>query len=150
MIRDALLQAVSAFVGTLGFAILIRAPRRAMAVASLNGTMAYMLYWVLGRLGFSEPAAVFVGSLFGALMALLCARRMQMISTVFLALSIVAFVPGLGLYRCMQLLGAGDTHAGAQQGVAAMMSIAMIALGQGVGSFVFRALRKKPSAAAKG
>ena len=65
---------------------------------------------------------------------------------IFVTLSIIAQVPGLGLYRCMALLGQHQHGLAAQVGVSAMMSILMIALGLAVGSFLFRMLmmcRKK-------
>ncbi len=137
---DAVRILLGSFVGTLGFAYLLHAPRRAMLPASLVGAGAYFLYWALTLTGLSEPFCVFLGTLCGSLAGHLCARRMKMISTIFLTLSIVAIVPGLGLYRTMSLLGSGETTAGAQQGVQAMTSIAMIALGMGVGGFVDRLL----------
>ena len=141
-----LITCSAAFFGTFGFAILIRTPRRAWVPASAIGTLAYLIYDLLGSCGFSEPFSIFIGSLCGSILALICARHMRMIGTIFLTLSIVAFVPGLGLYRCMQLIGSGETSAGVQQGISAMISIAMIALGQGTGSFIFYLLphRKAP------
>lgn len=130
----------SSFIGTLGFALLLRTPRRAILPASLIGMFAYFLYWVLLRAGLSDPMAVFVGALIGSLLGQACARRMHMIATIFILLSIVPAVPGLGLYRFMELLGSDRMALGMEAGVAAMMSIAMIALGVGVGSFLFRLL----------
>ena len=40
----------------------------------------------------------------------------------------------------MELLARSETAGGARQGVEAMVSIAMIALGLGMGSFLFRAV----------
>ena len=65
---------------------------------------------------------------------------MKTIATIFNTLAIVAFVPGLGLYRCMELFAKGDTAGGAYAGIQAMISIVMIALGLGVGTFLFRTL----------
>ena len=121
MALELFLTAAGAFLGTLGFAVLVRAPKRA---------------W-------SEAASIFCGSLCGSLAALICARQMKMIGTVFLMLSIVSFVPGLGLYRCMHHLGEGTTIQGANEGVHAMITIAMIVFGQGAGSFLYRTMLKK-------
>ena len=78
--------------------------------------------------------------LLGSLLGQLLARGMKTIATVFNTLAIVAFVPGLGLYRCMELFARGEMEAGARAGIGAMMSIVMIALGIGVGTFLFRAV----------
>jgi uncharacterized membrane protein YjjB (DUF3815 family) len=61
---------------------------------------------------------------------------MKMISTIFLVSAIVPVVPGLGLYRTMSLLAQGLTAEGADQGIRAMITIAMISLGLGAGSFI--------------
>ena len=132
---------LSAFVGTLGFALLLHAPRKAWVPASLIGATAYALYWVLDMAaGLSMPLSIFLGALTGSIMAQACARRMRMIATIFITLSIVAMVPGLGLYRCMALLAQGNNAAGLRNGVEAMTTIMMIALGLGVGSFLFRVM----------
>lgn len=140
MLLGAVRMFVAAFLGTLGFALLLHAPKRAWLPASAIGAAAYTLYWVLNQAGMSMTLSVFVGALAGSLLAQGCARKMRMIATIFITLSIVAMVPGLGLYRCMALLAQGENAAGVRTGVEAMMTILMIALGLGVGSFLFRAV----------
>ena len=120
------------FVGTLGFAILLHAPKRAWLPASLIGAMTYTLYWSLKQLSLDEAASMFLAALFGSLLAQFCARKMRMIATIFLLLSVVALVPGLGLYRCMEQLGHQQYALGAQTGILAMAGILMMALGLGV------------------
>lgn len=135
------------FLGTLGFALLLHAPKKAWLPASLIGGVSYTLYFALLELGAPEAAAMFCGALAGSLLAQLCARKMRMIATIFITLSIVSLVPGLGLYRCMEYLGAGKNALGLQAGVSAMTDIMMIALGLGVGSLVFRTIVTRPWAA---
>ena len=81
---------------------------------------------------------MFLAALFGSLLAQFCARKMRMIATIFLLLSVVALVPGLGLYRCMEQLGHQQYALGAQTGILTMAGILMMALGIGVGSFLFK------------
>lgn len=131
---------LSSFLGTLGFALLLQAPRKAWLPASAIGAIAYTFYWSLAQLGAGEAFSIFIASLLGSLLAQGCARKMRMIATIFVTLSIIALVPGLGLYRCMALLGQQQHSLAAQVGVSAMMSILMIALGLAVGSFLFRML----------
>ena len=75
---------------------------------------------------------MFLAALFGSLLAQFCARKMRMIATIFL------LVPGLGLYRCMEQLGHQQYALGAQTGILTMAGILMMALGIGVGSFLFK------------
>lgn len=134
----------TSFLGTLGFALLLHAPRKAWFPASLVGGVSYTLYILLLQLGCHQTVAMFGGALAGSLLAQICARRMRMIATIFITLSIVSLVPGLGLYRCMEYLGAGRNALGLQAGVSAMIDIMMIALGLGVGGFVFRTIVTRP------
>ena len=100
--------------------------------------MTYTLYWSLKQLSLDEAASMFLAALFGSLLAQFCARKMRMIATIFLLLSVVALVPGLGLYRCMEQLGHQQYALGAQTGILTMAGILMMALGIGVGSFLFK------------
>ena len=145
MILQGLIKLLSSFVGTLGFAIFMHAPRKAWLPASAIGGVAYLLYWVLLQFGLYEPIAIFVGAFLGSILGQYCARRMQMIASIFVLLSMIPLVPGLGLYRCMRFLAQEMYSAGADAGVRAMVDIVMIALGLAMGSFIFRmAVRAKP------
>ncbi len=145
MILDGFITLASSFVGTLGFAIFMHAPRKAWLPASAIGGVAYLLYWVLLQFGLYEPIAIFVGAFLGSILGQYCARRMQMIASIFVLLSMIPLVPGLGLYRCMRFLAQEMYSAGADAGVRAMVDIVMIALGLAMGSFIFRmAVRATP------
>ena len=143
MITGMLQALFGAFFGSIGFAMLVHAPLRSLFPCGVIAALSYLLYWVLAFLGISDALAVFAGALFGSLSGQWFARRMKMIGTVFLMSSIVPVVPGLGLYRTMALLGQGATAAGAGQGIDAMITIAMISLGLGVGSYLNRLFHAK-------
>ncbi len=143
MILQLLLMFAASLLGTFGFGLLAHVPKRSWIPASVLGGLTFALYWGLTRFGVSDPAAVFLASAAGSFSGLFCARRMKMIGTVFLMMSIIAFVPGLGLYRTMQSLGAGQSAQGVGFLVQAMITIAMIVIGQGTGSFLFRAVHHR-------
>ena len=71
---------IGAFFGTVGFAMLVHTPRRAWLLSGLIASLSYLVYWSLTLLGISDPMAIFVGSLFGAVVGLFCARMMKIIS----------------------------------------------------------------------
>lgn len=146
MVLQGFIKLISSFVGTLGFAIFMHAPKRAWLPASAIGGAAYLLYWALLQFSVYEPLAMFIGALLGSVLGQYCARRMQMIASIFVLLSMIPLVPGLGLYRCMRYLGQEMYTAGAAAGVHAMVDVVMIALGLAVGSFLFRLiLRVQPT-----
>lgn len=131
---------IGAFFGTVGFAMLVHAPKRSWFVSGLIASLSYLVYWFMTYLGLPDPMAIFIGSLFGSLVGLLSARLMKIIGTVFLMSAVVPVVPGLGLYRMMSALGQGQIAAGAKTGIQAMITVAMIALGLGAGAFADRIL----------
>lgn len=141
MVMQGILKLLSSFLGTLGFAIFMHAPKRAWLPASAIGGVAYLVYWALQEMGIYEPMAIFIGALLGSMLGQYLARRMRMIATIFVLLSMIPLVPGLGLYRCMHFLAQEMYGAGADAGVRAMVDIVMIALGLAVGNFVFRVIR---------
>lgn len=134
MIQGLIIALVGSFFGSLGFGILLQAPRRSLLVASLIGSVCYGLYWMLVQLGAAELLAMFVGAALGALLAQYAARRMRMIATIFITIAIIPLVPGLALCRCMTYIAQGESALGAQVGLNAMQDILMIALGISVGS----------------
>ena len=136
------LVAVGAFFGGVGFALLAHAPVRSLLPCGIIAALTYLIDWGLVSLGCPEELALFAGALFGSVAGRAFARRLKMISTVFLMSAVVPMVPGLGLYRMMSLLGQGETAAGANQGVQAMIAVAMIALGLAFGEFFDTRLRR--------
>ena len=138
LLANLALNVAAGFLGTLGFGILLQAPRKALLAASLIGGATYGLYWLLHALGASVMMAMFVAASVGSVMAQLAARRKRMVATIFITLAIITLVPGLGLYRCMAYLAQGQSALGAQTGLEAMGSVLMIALGIGVGTFLPR------------
>lgn len=144
LILQGLFKLISSFVGTFGFAIFMHAPKRAWLPASAIGGAAYTLYWLLLQFSMYEPMAMFLAALVGSMLGQYCARRMQMIASIFVLLAMIPLVPGLGLYRCMSYLAQEMYGAGADAGVRAMVDIVMIALGLAVGSFIFRLIANRP------
>ena len=146
LILEGFVKLIFSFVGTLGFAIFMHAPKRAWLPASVIGGVAYLLYWAIQQMGINEPTAILLGALLGSVLGQYCARRMQMIASIFVLLAMIPLVPGLGLYRCMHFLAQEMYGAGADAGVRAMVDIVMIAMGLAMGSF-FSRLFPKPNPA---
>ncbi|MBR0513979.1 MAG: threonine/serine exporter family protein [Clostridia bacterium] len=130
-----------AFIGAVGFAMLVHVPKRSWLPSGIIAGLSYLVYWLLTQAGLPDPMGIFIGSLFGSLTGQICARKLKMIGTIFLMSAIVPVVPGLGLYRMMAFLGEGQTTAGVDLGIQAMITIAMIALGTSMGSFIDRIIQ---------
>jgi len=141
MSSSLLITLITSFIATLGFGVLLHAPNRALLPAAITGMAAQGCYWVLGIAGLSGHAAIFAAAAGASILAELLARRMKMATTVFITLSIIPLVPGLSLYQAMAFLAQGESKAGLELGMSAMITFLMIALGIGMGSFLVR-LRK--------
>lgn len=132
---------LTSFFATLGFGVLLHAPSRALLLTAVAGMVANGCYWAFGAAGLSDHAAIYLAAVVASVLAEFLARRMKMAATVFITLSIIPLVPGLSLYRAMAFLAQGESKAGLELGVSAMITFLMIALGIGMGSFLIR-LRK--------
>ncbi len=141
MIGSFLAALLISFFATLGFGVLLHAPNRALLPASLTGMAAHGCYFMLSAIGVAGQAAIFAAAAGAAILAELLARHMKMAATVFITLSIIPLVPGLNLYRAMAYLAQGQSEAGLELGVSAMLTILMISLGIGMGSFLVRLRR---------
>ena len=99
--EDVLLQLGTAFIGSLGFALLFNVRRQFWFVGSLGG----LLGWAIYLLGTTQTEGVFmpclVASAFAALYAEVLARILKAPATIFFIPSIVPLIPGSTLYYTM-------------------------------------------------
>ena len=124
----------ASFLAGAGFGMLQSAPKKAVVWGGVLGMIGYMAYWALMQLGVTEAPAMFLGMLLAAIGAQVSARKIKMISTVFVTISMMPMVPGLGLYRAMSALAQGDLSYGGEVGAHTMLLILMIAMGIGLAS----------------
>lgn len=142
MLKGLLIALLSSFGGAYGFGWVLHAPKRALPVGAAFGALGYGIYWLLPRWGAPDALSMFVGTFAAAAAGQLAARKMHMISTVFITIAILPLVPGMGLYRAMSAWGQGMADAGAAIAVESMAQILMIALGVAMGSALFGVRRQ--------
>lgn len=128
------LAVLYAGIATMFFCTLLNVPRRAVPVASLLGAASHGAYLLMLSLGSGEVLALFIASAAVAILCDVLARRMRMITTIFMCAALIPLVPGLGLYRTMSLLLEGDPAGGLAQGLQTLLAIGAIALGAAIGS----------------
>lgn len=134
--------ALSAVLGSFGFAMVVRAPRRSWIPAAILGGIIYLLYSLL-LIRFAPVLAMLIACSVAGLSAQLMSRHFRIINTVFMTIAIVPFVPGYSLYRSMALIGDGQNAEGLSAGSEAMIYILMIVLGLSLGDFLFRTLFRR-------
>ncbi len=99
--KDVLLELGTAFIGSLGFAMLFNVRRQFWIPGALGG----LLSWGIYLLGTTQTYGVFmsclVASAFAALYAEVLARVLKAPATIFFIPSIVPLIPGSTLYYTM-------------------------------------------------
>ena len=141
MIREFILGALGAFGGTMGFAILVNAPRRTVLPTSLTSMAGYLVYLLLFRLmGHGVLVSYFLAS---AVISAVCeieARVMRMPATVFLLCALVPLVPGYSFYSSMLALVENEGALAAASMMQAVQVVAAIAVGAAVSSVCVRSV----------
>ena len=145
MLEGLLRAIVSGYLGAAGFGALLNAPKKGILWGAAIGSLGYTAYWLIFQLTGAELPAMFVAAMLAATLGQVAARKLHMISTVFVTIAILPLVPGIGLYRAMSAMGQGDMMMGATTAVYAMSLILMIVMGTGIGSALF-SLRKPADA----
>ncbi len=145
MLEGLLRAIVSGFLGAMGFGALLRAPKKGILWGAVIGSIGYTSYWLIFHVTGSELPAMFVGALLAAALGQIAARKLHMISTVFVTIAILPLVPGIGLYHAMSAMGQGEMMLGAKTAVHAMSLILMIVMGTGIGSALFSSRRPIPA-----
>lgn len=122
-------QIVMAFLGTLGYALMINTSRRQSILGGLGGAAAWGIYLLLSEFagGFFIPtvvAAVFVG-----FYAEIMARKNKAPATIFITSSSIVMVPGSALYYFIERLMDADYVQALEYGRAALSVAVAISVG---------------------
>lgn len=108
--KDALIQLLTSFLGTLGFGILFHIRGRKLWFAALGGLLSWAAFLVLGFAVENEPVRYFLVSILASLYAEVLARLVKTPTTTFVIISLIPLIPGSGLYYTMAsaLSGSSD------------------------------------------
>jgi len=99
--NEILTQLITAFTGSLGFAMLFHLRRRLLTCASLGGLLSWAVY-LAGEWAFNSIfIACLLASAFAALYSEILARLLKAPATVFFIPTIVPLIPGSTLYYTM-------------------------------------------------
>ena len=105
---ELLIKAITAFLSSVGFAIILRISPRHLIEASLGGMMTYLIYYTVMYFGLGYFAAGFISTTFAALFAETMARVKRAPAIVYLLPGVIPTVPGGDLYRGMRDLISGS------------------------------------------
>jgi uncharacterized membrane protein YjjB (DUF3815 family) len=138
-------QLAWAFLATLGYGVLFRAPLRDLPFTALGGAISWGAYLALKTVTGSDTLSYFAASVAVGLYAEAMAACLKRPATLFILSAIIPLVPGAGMYRTMFEAVNGKAAASASAGFETLTLAGAIAGGLAVASAVSRILwLKKP------
>ena len=123
------LQLVTAFLGSLGFALLFHVRREKLLLASLGGLLAWGVYLLMGFVSSQEVVRYFAASAVLTVYGETLARIVKCPATLFIVTASVPLIPGGSLYRTMQYFMRSDLEACSAQGLNTVLLAVAIAVG---------------------
>ncbi len=101
MIQNEILQVLSGFVGSVGFAVLFHIRGKRLWVASFGGFLSWFLFLLLNRWIGNEVLVYFIVAVILSAYAELMARVLKSPATTFTITSLIPMIPGSSLYSTM-------------------------------------------------
>lgn len=139
---DMILQLATAFVGSLGFALLFHVKRERLLLASLGGLLAWGVYLLMGWVTDQDVVRYFVASVVLTVYAETLARLVKCPATLFIVTASIPLIPGGSLYRTMQYFMRNDLAAFSSQALTTVLLAVAIAVGMLVPTAIFQLGRR--------
>ena len=136
------LQLSTAFLGSLGFALLFHVRGKKLWLGSLGGLLAWGVYLWMGCFTTQDVIRYFVASVVLTVYAETLARIVKCPATLFLVIASIPLIPGGSLYKTMQYFMLNDLAAFSSQGLTTVLLAVSIAVGMLFPTAVFQLLRK--------
>lgn len=137
-----ILQLATAFVGSLGFALLFHVKRERLLLASLGGLLAWGVYLLMGWITDQDVVRYFVASVVLTVYAETLARLVKCPATLFIVTASIPLIPGGSLYRTMQYFMRNDLAAFSSQALTTVLLAVAIAVGMLVPTAIFQLGRR--------
>ena len=137
-----IMQLVTAFVGSWGFAMLFHVRRERLLPASLGGLLAWGAYLLMGFVSDQDVVRYFFAAVALTVYAETMARVVKCPATLFLITAAIPLVPGGSLYRTMQFFMQNDLDAFSRQALTTVLLAVAIAVGMLFPTSVFQLLHR--------
>ena len=139
---DMILQLVTAFIGSLGFALLFHVQKERLLLASLGGLLAWGVYLLMGQVSDQDVVRYFVASVVLTVYAEVLARVVKCPATLFIVTASIPLIPGGSLYRTMEYFMENDLEAFSHQALTTVLLAVALAVGMLFPTSVFQLLRR--------
>ena len=124
-----MIQVLAAFVGSIGFAIILKIHGRQIIYAGIGGLLTWVTYLVGVQAGCNLFWSNFLAALFVAVYAELMARVNKAPATIFLTAAAVPLIPGARLYDMMFGIVSQNYPRAVSSGQTALVIALAIAMG---------------------
>ncbi len=124
-----IIQILTGFVGSIGFAVLFNIRGIRLLVASLGGLLSWALFVVLSHFISNEPVNYFIVALAVSLYAELMARVLKTPTTTFITTSLIPLIPGSSLYYTMAYAFESNMERFLQKAIYTLQLASALALG---------------------
>lgn len=121
------MQLLAAFIGVVGFAIVLEVQKKYLVYCGIAGTIGWAAYLICQQM--IPVGGMFVSSFCIALLSQIFARKLRCPVTVFLIPAVYPSVPGAGIYRTVYYIIMGETQLAGQYLLDTLTTAGMIALG---------------------
>lgn len=141
MIKNLILQFITAASGCLGFAIVFHVKKREWVRVSLGGILSWGVYLLTIHFRGSDYLAAFLGSFSAALYGELTARKAHAPATIFTVIASVPLIPGASLYRAADALMNHQTRQGKSLGIYTLLFASSMSAGIVAATLLHRKIR---------
>ena len=136
------IELTTAFLGSLGFAMLFHVRREKLLLASLGGLLAWSGYLLMGFVTDQDVVRYFVASVLLTVYAETLARVVKCPATLFLVTASIPLIPGSSLYHTMQYFMCNNLDACVSQALTTMLLAVAIAVGMLFPTAIFQLFQR--------
>ncbi|MBO5870047.1 MAG: threonine/serine exporter family protein [Clostridia bacterium] len=129
MTQTEIIQILSGFVGSIGFAILFNIRGKRLITAAIGGLLSWLLFVLISKGVSSEPIIYFIIACVISAYAEIMARVLKTPTTGFITTSLIPLIPGGSLYYTMVHAIEGDLNAFLPKAIYTMELASALALG---------------------
>lgn len=140
MTEAQIIQIITGFIGSLGFAILFNVRGKKLVFAALGGLFSWGMFVLLGFVIESEPVRYFIVAAVISIYAEVMARVLRTPTTTFIMTSLIPLIPGGSLYYTMAYAFESDLTRFLEKGIYTLQLALALALGVIVAAAAAKAL----------
>lgn len=150
MTHAEIIQIITGFIGSLGFAVLFNVRGKKMAFAALGGLLSWALFVLLGFVIANEPVRYFIVAASVSLYAEVMARVLHTPTTTFIMTALIPLIPGGSLYYTMAYALESDLTRFMDKGIYTLELALALALGVIIASAAIKTVLRLPTAKPNG